>query len=64
MSGKLTKPALNTEEPTPVGACPWGGDREKDRTPVCPCLLCQCPHTSELTSRLVGHFPPGRQAQG
>ena len=25
MSGKLTKPALNLEEPTPVGACPWGG---------------------------------------
>ena len=25
MSGKLTKPALNSEEPAPVGACPWGG---------------------------------------
>ena len=25
MSGKLTKPALNPEEPTLVVACPWGG---------------------------------------
>ena len=41
-----------------------GGDRERDRAPVCPCRLCQCPHTSELTSRLVGHFLPGRQVQG
>ena len=65
MSGKLTKPALNPEEPTLVVACPWGGgDRERDRTPVCPCRLYQCLHTSELTSRLVGHFRPRRQAQG
>ena len=65
MSGKLTKPALNPEEPTLVVACPWGGgDRERDRAPVCPCRLYQCLHTSELTSRLVGHFRPRRQAQG
>ena len=41
-----------------------GGDRERDRAPVCPCRLYQCLHTSELTSRLVGHFRPRRQAQG
>ena len=41
-----------------------GGDRERDRAPVCPCRLYQCIHTSELTSRLVGHFRPRRQAQG
>ena len=62
MSGKLTKPALNPEEPALVVACPWGGER--DRAPVCPCRLYQCLHTSELTSRLVGHFRPRRQAQG
>ena len=33
-----------------------GGDRERDRAPVCPCRLYQCLHTSELTSRLVGHY--------
>ena len=46
MSGKLTKPALNSEEPAPVGACPWGGgDRERDRTPrMSVCLVSVSPH--------------------
>ena len=35
-----------------------GGDRERDSAPVYPRLLWQCPHTSELTSRLMGHFRP------
>ena len=63
IAGKLTKPALNPEEPIPGAACPWGGEREGDRAPVCSCLAYLSLHTSESTFRSVGQFRPKRQGR-
>ena len=64
MSGKLTKPALNPEEPTLVVACPWGGrSREGQSTrmsvspvPVSPHLWIDVP--------VGGSFPSEAASSG
>ena len=45
ITGKLTKPALNPEEPTLVVACPWGGpSREGKSTRMSVSLVPVSPH--------------------
>ena len=45
MSGKLTKPALNPEEPTLVVACPWRErSREGQSTRMSASLVLVSPH--------------------
>ena len=62
IAGRLTKLALNPEEPVPGAACPrGGGEREGDRTPVYPCPAYLSLHTSELTLRSAGQFRPRRR---
>ena len=64
IAGKLTKLALNPEEPVSRPTCPWGGgEREGDRAPVCPCLAYLSLHTSELTYQSVCRFRPKRQGR-
>ena len=64
MDSKLTKPALNPEEPIPGQHVRGGAEREGDRAPVCPCPAYLSLHTSELTFRPVGQFRPRRQGRG
>jgi hypothetical protein len=64
IAGRLTKPALNPEEPIPGQRVRERGEHEEDRAPVCPYLVCVSPHTSELSYRSGGQSWPRRQGRG
>ena len=64
MSGKLTKPALNPEEPTLVVACPWGGrSREGQSTRMSVSLVPVSPHLS-IDVPVDGSFPSEAASSG